>query len=182
MLAHPNVAAPLAWIAEPAAVGIVFDYFPGGDLVSLAGADLRHWWRALRDLARALQYLHDRGLVHRDVKARNVMFDSAGGAVLIDFGSCRAAGTVWNAGGTTAAHRRPGRPRVVEAGDDVYAYAVLVREMLGSTVYRSEPGATRSRLDNLVTDTVASGGGDAGGKLAAFEAVLESASTETTGN
>jgi WD40 repeat protein/tRNA A-37 threonylcarbamoyl transferase component Bud32 len=40
----------------------------------------------LRQLASALDYSHRRGVIHRDVKSGNVMFDGQGNAFLVDFG------------------------------------------------------------------------------------------------
>ena len=45
--------------------------------------------RWFRDLVNELDYLHARGIVHRDVKLENVLIDSAGHAVLSDFGISR---------------------------------------------------------------------------------------------
>src|SRR5262249_13853665 len=40
----------------------------------------------LVELAEALAYCHDHGVLHRDIKPQNVLFDAAGHAKLIDFG------------------------------------------------------------------------------------------------
>jgi len=47
---------------------------------------------ALAGVADALQALHDRGMVHRDVKPSNLMLDGAGRILLADFGLVRLQG------------------------------------------------------------------------------------------
>lgn len=50
-----------------------------GDLIALVEA-----------MARALDYAHGRGIIHRDVKLSNIMFDEQGSPYLVDFGIAKA--------------------------------------------------------------------------------------------
>ena len=74
----------------------------------LDGADLHHagvlpWARVcslLRDVTSSLSILHSRGLVHRDVSARNVRCTADGRAKLIDFGAMCSMGVAQDVVGT----------------------------------------------------------------------------------
>jgi serine/threonine-protein kinase PpkA len=128
-LDHPGIVSVHDRVADAGRYGFTLDYLGGGDLVSLAGTAPSFWLPALADLVAALGYLHARGIAHRDVKARNVMFDARDRVRLIDFGSALPFGTVRPRGGTTAPHGLRG-PGVCSAADDVHALAVLTHELL----------------------------------------------------
>lgn len=93
-LTHPNIIAYHdAFLAE-ARLYIVMEYADGGDLCA---AIRRHREAGRRyhereamaifgQLALALQYIHDRRVLHRDLKSQNVFLTRAGMAKLGDFG------------------------------------------------------------------------------------------------
>ncbi len=96
--------------------------------------------RLTNDIAAALSYAHEHGIVHRDVKPENIML-TGGRAVVADFGIARA---VTAAGGErltgtglaigTPAYMSPEQAMGLEAVDarsDVYALGCVVYEMVG---------------------------------------------------
>lgn len=70
-------------------LALELDYLGGGDLVSLAGGRPAVWAEAALAVAAALAHCHAQGVVHGDVKARNVLFADDGTPRLVDFASAR---------------------------------------------------------------------------------------------
>lgn len=100
----------------------------------------------LRGLLSALAYAHGRGVIHRDVKAENVLFDDAGNPLLADFGIALRRGygsRVTSAGlavGSTA-YMAPEQARgeEVDPRADLYSVGVLAWEMLaGELPYQAQ--------------------------------------------
>jgi serine/threonine protein kinase len=80
-------------------------------------------------VARAVQHLHDAGILHRDLKPSNVLLDTAGVPHLADFGLARdastedaptATGTVLGTPEYMAPEQAAGRVRGLDARTDVY--------------------------------------------------------------
>lgn len=108
------------------------EYVPGRDLSTLRGESWRRIVPAAAQVAEALAALHERGIVHRDVKSSNVVLRPDGTATLIDLGSAAFAGAAADHGALSPYSASPqqlaGEPPT--PADDAYAFGVLLYELL----------------------------------------------------
>ena len=65
-------------------------FVDGPDIGALSGAPLEHILPPIGLIADALRYAHARNVVHRDIKASNILLDHNGAPYLIDFGVASA--------------------------------------------------------------------------------------------
>ena len=99
----------------------------------------------LREAARGLAFANERGIVHRDVKAANILVDTDGRVVVSDFGvALRASDVTLTQAGTligTPAYMSPEQCSGLRAGpqSDQYSLAVVGFQMLaGKTPFHAE--------------------------------------------
>ncbi|CAJ1975330.1 unnamed protein product [Sphenostylis stenocarpa] len=139
---HPNLVTLYGWCLYGSQKILVYEYIGGGSLEELVTDTKRLTWKrrleVASDVARALVYLHHEcypSIVHRDVKASNVLLDKDGKAKVTDFGLARivdvgdshvstiVAGTV----GYVAPEY--GQTWQATTKGDVYSFGVLVMEL-----------------------------------------------------
>ena len=89
-LDHPNVVRLFEWFESTESIWLIQEMCTGGEVLSLVGnCTSREALNVTRQILLGLAYLHDRGVIHRDVKLENCMFQSAekeSVVKIIDFG------------------------------------------------------------------------------------------------
>jgi serine/threonine protein kinase/WD40 repeat protein len=163
-LEHPHIVPLHDFWREPGGAYLVFRYLRGGNAEQLlreTGAwSLDRVNHLVTQIGGALAAAHAAGVVHRDVKPANVLFDEAGNAYLADFGIAAAEIVDEPSGDVTASagsplyappeqfQRSPPSPRA-----DQYSFAAMVWELLtGDAPFSGGSASTilRAKLDHPV--------------------------------
>ncbi|HEU5048794.1 MAG TPA: protein kinase [Gemmatimonadales bacterium] len=148
-LEHPNII-PIHRVGQSGRViYFVMKYLRGGSLASvlaerrvLSPPEIR---RVLIDAGAALGYAAQRGVVHRDIKPDNIMFDEFGQSVLTDFGIAKAAsgqrltGTGMSIGTPHYMSPEQARAQGTDGRSDIYSLGVVAYQCLtGQVPYDGE--------------------------------------------
>ncbi len=132
---HPRIVDVYRFDVAPEGAFYTMELIDGEDLRHVGELPVERAVRLLADVASALSFLHNRGLVHRDVAPRNVRCSRDGRAKLFDFGVVVDAGYEGDLAGTPgyvppeALHGLPldGRSDLFSFG--VLAYFTLARQL-----------------------------------------------------
>jgi len=139
-IAHPRVVQVLDAGSADGRHYIAMEMVPGGTLKQVIQRDgpfpERRALRIAREIANGVAAAHARGIIHRDLKAQNVLIDAEGYPKVADFGIARTAedtGLTQTAALLGSVHylapeQASGGP--VDERADVYSLGVLLYEML----------------------------------------------------
>jgi FixJ family two-component response regulator/predicted Ser/Thr protein kinase len=127
---------------------IAMEYLPGGTLATRIheGMTSITALRVVSQIARALDAIHERGVIHRDLKPPNILFRANGRPVLVDFGLAKdlAANLTLTRHGEVIATPRYMSPeqclgKPAARRSDLYRLGVIFDEMLtGRRLYEAE--------------------------------------------
>ena len=143
-LSHPNIVTVIDRGEQDGRHFIVFEFVDGEtlkDVVERGGPlPVRRALELGLEVARALAFAHQQGLVHRDVKPQNVLLNGDGRAKVTDFGIVRSldavghttTGTVLGTSHYIAPEQARGER--VDAQTDVYSFGVVMFELLAGEV------------------------------------------------
>jgi predicted Ser/Thr protein kinase len=144
-LSHPHIVTVIDRGEDDGQQFIVFEYVDGENLkqfVERTGPlPTRRAVELALEIADALAFAHENGLVHRDVKPQNVLLTPDGDAKVTDFGIARSldvehgmtqTGTVLGTSNYLSPEQASGKPTTPST--DVYSLGVVVYELLTAEV------------------------------------------------
>ncbi len=148
-LKHPNIVRVLeADVSEDGRFYVVMELFEGAetlrDAISLhpTGFEREEGLRLFRQIASAVAYAHEQGVVHGHIRPNNVLLASASRPLLTDFDSaCLRENLPRSRTPSAAAYLAPEQLRGQEATEysDIYALGLLLYEMMvGDVPFKGE--------------------------------------------
>ncbi len=141
-LAHPGIV-PIYDVGEVEGEHyFTMEYVSGGSLSGLMKKERLTPKRALevmKTIAEAIDHAHEQGVIHRDLKPGNILFDKAGNPKVTDFGLAKEveveselthSGQMLGTPAYMAPEQALGEHASVDRQSDVYALGAMLYEML----------------------------------------------------
>jgi tetratricopeptide (TPR) repeat protein len=134
-LDHPHILKVFAPEETRQGLLLPMELAMGGDLRQLRGAGYLAVVPVLLEVAEALAHAHERGVIHRDLKPGNVLFDARGSAKLADFGIAGTPPLATGADAPTGGSPFSASPQQLRGeppvpADDIYGLGALAYELL----------------------------------------------------
>jgi predicted Ser/Thr protein kinase len=138
-LSHPNIVGVYDYGETDETAYIVMEFVEGPSLKDLLDArerfPIQETARIMEQVLAGLQFSHEHGVVHRDIKPGNVMIAKGGRVKLADFGIARIESSVMTQDGTmlgTPAYMSPEQlmAQTVDARSDIYSSGVMLYQLL----------------------------------------------------
>jgi serine/threonine protein kinase/Flp pilus assembly protein TadD len=152
-LMHAHIVRVFEYHESSEAPFYSLQYVDGPDLSVLSGAPPGHILPPIALVADALRYAHGKGVIHRDIKAANILIDRNGAPYLIDFGAAAREGDAVDGGSLISASPQSLAGEAPQASDDIFALGGLIYELVsGHSPYSS--ASTARDIQELVPPTI----------------------------
>ncbi len=129
-LMHAHIVRVFEFHADQEVAFFSQQFIDGPTLGALTGLDASEVLGPVGLLVDALRYVHDKGLVHRDIKASNVLIDANGAPYLSDFGVSCPIGHTRSGGSLVGQSPQSLRGEPASPADDIFALGSLIFELL----------------------------------------------------
>jgi serine/threonine protein kinase/formylglycine-generating enzyme required for sulfatase activity len=145
-LHHPNIVKVYDCGREASFFYIAMEFVQGralSDLIKAGALDLERRFEVILEVLEAVEYAHQKGVVHRDLKPQNILVeDGTGRALLIDFGLAKdfsqgmeltQPGQILGSPFYLSPEQTRGESYKVDGRSDVFALGVLLYELAAGT-------------------------------------------------
>ena len=161
-LNHPNLLKPQHLGIYEQMPYLIMAYCPAGSCISrIAKMTEQEVWKLIHDVASGLAYLHEKDIVHQDIKPDNILIDVEGNYLITDFGiSTHARSTLrksvmcsTNSAGTLAymgPERFSQQPAPTKASD-IWSFGAMLFELLeGTTPFPPDFGGSMQNANAVI--------------------------------
>lgn len=147
-LMHAHIARVFEFHGDAENAFYSQQYIDGPDLSVLTGKSPDQVLAPIGLIADALRYAHAKGVVHRDIKASNILLDRNGAPYLSDFGVSSSVGEHKAGGSLIAQSPQSLAGEAAQPADDIFALGGLIYELVsGRSPYSS--AETASDIENV---------------------------------